>query len=65
MLKRVLNFISVFALVFIISSLVSYLYSLVIHGDGVVDWGTSVRLGIILGLILPWTISRKVKRGES
>jgi hypothetical protein len=64
-LKRVLDFISIFALVFILSALVSYLYSLVIHGQGEVDWGTSVRLGIILGLILPWTISRRVKGGGS
>jgi len=63
--KKILDFISVFALVFILSALVSYLYSLVIHSEGIVDWGTSVRLGIILGLILPWTISRKVKGGES
>jgi hypothetical protein len=63
--KRIIDFISIFALVFILSAVVSYLYSLVIHSDGVVDWGTSVRLGIILGLILPWTTSRKVKRGKS
>jgi hypothetical protein len=33
---------------------VSFLYSLIVHGSGQVDWESAVRLGIILGIVLPF-----------
>lgn len=43
---------------FVVAAVVTYLYSLIAHGAGVVDWGTSVRLAVILGIVLPWSRSR-------
>ena len=42
-----------FVVTFVVSAIVSYLYSLAFHGEGVVDWESSVRFGIILGIALP------------
>jgi hypothetical protein len=47
------GFVVYFALVFIVSVVVSYLYSLVAHGQGVIDWELSYRLGFIFGVSLP------------
>jgi hypothetical protein len=49
----ILSFLLVGALVFVVSSIVSYLYSLIAHGVGEVDWGSAVRLGIIFGIVIP------------
>jgi hypothetical protein len=48
------SFIFILVLVFVVTAAVSYLYSLVVHGSGQADWGSAVRLGIILGIILPF-----------
>ncbi|MFQ6611577.1 MAG: hypothetical protein ACE5D2_00570 [Fidelibacterota bacterium] len=53
------NFVIMFALVFAVSAVVSFLYSWLFHGTGIIDWGSSVRLGIILGIVLSWVESRK------
>lgn len=45
----------IFAVVFITSGLVSFLYSLIAHGVGVVDWESSFRFAVIFGVILPLT----------
>lgn len=55
------HFVVTFALAAIISLVVSLLYSLVVHGVGVFDWGISIRLGIVLGLIVPyWNMRNRV-----
>lgn len=40
---------------FVVAAVVSVLYSFIAHGTGVVDWGSAVRLAIILGIIIPVT----------
>ncbi len=40
-------------LIFVVAVVVTWLYSLIAHGDGSADWGTAVRLAIILGVALP------------
>jgi hypothetical protein len=40
-------------LVFVVSAIVSYLYCLVVHGQGVADWGSSVQFTFIFGIVLP------------
>jgi hypothetical protein len=55
----VLHFLMIFALTFVVSAVVSYLYALVAHGTGTVDWGMPLRLGIILGVILPLIVRRQ------
>ena len=47
------EFIIVFPITFVVAAVVSFLYSLIVHGVGVVDWGTAFRMGFILGLALP------------
>ena len=48
------SFIVIFVLVFAVAAAVSFLYGLIVHGSGHADWGSAVRLGIILGIALPF-----------
>ena len=52
-LKFIRDFLTVFLLVFVISAIVSYAYSLIVHGNGIFDWESAIRLGIIFGIIFP------------
>ncbi len=55
-IKRLLiDFIGLFLLVLVVTSVVTYLWNLVFHEAGAVDWETSFRLAIILGIVLPVT----------
>jgi len=47
------GFVVYFVLVFVVSAGVGYLYSLVAHGHGIVDWESSFRLAFIFGIVLP------------
>jgi hypothetical protein len=47
------SFFVIFVLAFVVTAAVSFFYSLIVHGSGQVDWGSAIRLGIILGIILP------------
>ncbi len=46
------------AVAFVVAAVVTFLYSLIVYGQGSVDWETAVRLGIILGVVLTWTHHR-------
>lgn len=48
------SFFIIFVLVFAVAAAVSFLYGLIVHGSGQADWGSAVRLGIILGIALPF-----------
>jgi hypothetical protein len=48
------SFFIIFVLVFAVAAAVSFLYGLIVHGSSQVDWGSAVRLGIILGIALPF-----------
>ena len=50
--KAIIEFMITFVITLVVTALVTYLYSLIVHGSSVVDWGISVRLGIILGVVL-------------
>ena len=56
----VTEFVTIALVAFVVALIVTYLYSLLAHGTGVVDWESAVTLGIILGITLPLT--RLVKR---
>jgi hypothetical protein len=43
-----------FAIVFVVNLAVTFLYTLIVHGAGVVDWESAIRFGIMLAIILPW-----------
>jgi hypothetical protein len=38
--KFFIDFLVIFVIVFLVSSVVTYLYSLIVHGDGNVDWSS-------------------------
>ena len=59
-----IDFAVMFAIVFVVNLAVTYLYSLIVHGSGVLDWESAFRFGIMLGLILPWIRRRDVKASE-
>jgi ascorbate-specific PTS system EIIC-type component UlaA len=44
---------------FVVAAVVSFLYSLLAHGSGRVDWETAVRLAIIFGVVLTWINLRR------
>jgi uncharacterized membrane protein (DUF106 family) len=61
---RILSYsLRVFSLVVIVSAIVTYLYSLIVHGSGIIDWETSFRLAIIFAIVLPTL--REVERKEA
>ncbi len=43
---------------FVVSAIVTFLYSLIAHGSGSVSWDTAFHLAIILGIMLPLTRRR-------
>ena len=65
-IKRLLiDFVSSFLLVLVVVSIVTYLWSLIFHAAGAVDWETSFRLAIIFGIVLPWIKARDRKQQET
>ena len=61
-LKELLfDFIETFAVTLVVAALVTFLYGLIVHGVGAVDWETSFRLAIILGIVLSWMRVRPSK----
>ena len=51
--KIVIRFIAVFAITLLVTIGVTLLWSLVFHGVAIIDWETSFRFAIILGIIFP------------
>ena len=45
------HFVLVFAIAFISAAIVTYLYSFIVYGIGIVNWELSIVLGIVLGII--------------
>ena len=60
----VTGFILVFAITLLVSIVVTFIWSLVFHGAAIIDWETSFRFAIILGIILTIIDSRKVVNSE-
>ena len=57
------DFVVVFALAFVVTVVVSFLWSLVFHGAGAPDWRSAVTFGIIFGILIPCMGERQAKRG--
>lgn len=57
----VLNCLIVGALAFLAAILVSFLFNVIVHGQALVAWGTSLRLAVVLGLVLPISKLLKIK----
>ncbi|HKK26329.1 MAG TPA: hypothetical protein VJ941_11920 [Gracilimonas sp.] len=56
--KAFISFVFVFSVTLIVSSLVTYLYSLGFHEAAKVDWETSFRFAIIFGVVFPFMEAR-------
>jgi len=57
--KIVVGFITVFAISFLVTIVVTFLWNFVFHRVATIDWETSFRFAILLGIILPIIESRK------
>ena len=44
-----------FGVAFLVAVVVTFVWNLVVHGAGGVDWETTFRLALILGIVLPLT----------
>jgi Na+-driven multidrug efflux pump len=62
--KALFSFVIGFAITLVVSSLVTYFYSLGFHETAKIDWETSFRLAIIIGIIIP-VIEARTKSGKS
>lgn len=48
-----IGFMTTFAVTLVAAAIVTYLWNLIAHGQSAVDWETSFRFAIILGIALP------------
>jgi hypothetical protein len=55
------DFVVIFAAALLVNVIVTYLYSLIVHGAGVIDWETAFRTAIILSIVLSWIQQRDKK----
>ena len=62
--KILINFVVVFAVTLVVAVIVSFLYSLIFHGAGTIDWETSFRSAIIFGIVLTWIKVREKKENR-
>ncbi len=62
--RYAIDFVVVFAIVLVVNLIVTFLYSLIFHGLGVIDWETAFHFAITLGIILPWVRRQGKKEGE-
>ena len=60
--KLSVRFLTVFTITFLITAMVTFLWSLVGHGEGAVDWETSFRFAVIFGVILTWVKSWEIRK---
>lgn len=59
--KYLVDFLTVFAVTLIVSVIVTLLWNLIAHRAGIIDWETSFRFAIVLGIIVPWIETRRSK----
>jgi hypothetical protein len=59
--RLLVDIVTVFAVSLIVSVIVTLLWNLIVHGASTIDWETSFRFAILLGIILPWMETRKSK----
>jgi hypothetical protein len=55
----VIEFATAFAVTLIVSVAVTLLWNLSLHGIGTIDWETSIRTAILLGILVPWIGTRR------
>ena len=62
--RYAIDFALMFAIVLVVNLIVTYLYSLIIHGQGVINWETAFEFAITLGIVLPWVRRHAKKQSE-
>lgn len=60
--RLVVEFATVFAVALVTAASVTAVWSLIFHGTPRIDWETSFRLAIVLGIVVPWVEARRSKR---
>jgi len=55
------NIAIVFVIVLVVSVIVTYLWNLVVHGSGSVDWDISLVFALSIGIALPLSWALRVK----
>lgn len=57
------NFLIVFAVVLVVAVIMTYLWNLILHGSGAVDWNISLVFALSMGIALPvsWALRTKEK----
>jgi len=61
-IKRLLvDAMTVFSVSLVVSIIVSLLWNLIVHGTSTIDWETSFRFAILLGIVVPWITTRRSK----
>lgn len=59
--KLIVEFVTVFVVALMTSAIVTLQWNIIGHGATAVDWETSFRFAIIIGMSLTWTKSRAIK----
>jgi hypothetical protein len=59
--KVIVDALTVFSVTLVVSAAVSLLWSLIVHRTRTIDWETSFRFAILLGIIVPWITMRRSK----
>lgn len=62
--KLLIIFIGIFVLALVVLVITTYLYSLIVHGTGIIDWETSFLFAITLGVVLTWIETKKSKQKQ-
>ena len=60
--KLSIRFLTVFTITWGITAMVTFLWNLIGHGEGSVDWETSFRFAVIFGVILTWVKSWEIRK---
>ena len=55
------DFVTTFVVTLVVVAIVTFLYSLIAHGAGTIDWERAFGLAIALGIVLPWMRARERK----
>jgi hypothetical protein len=64
MKQYAIDFAVMFSIVLVVSLIVTFLYGLIVHGSGVLNWESALTFAISLGIILPWVHQREKKQSE-
>jgi len=55
------DFVANFSLTIVVAAIVTFLWSLIAHGSGVINWETSFVLALVLATVLASRKSRELK----